>query len=140
MLNVIGCNPSTADAQKDDPTTRRCISFARRLGMGQLVLTNICAYRATNPRDMIGAEDSVGPENDYVLLTEARRAAMVLVAWGAVDRRIAHRAQAVYDMLADAGISAYCLGVTADGEPRHPLYVPANAKLSGPNGPQEKKR
>lgn len=130
-LNVIGLNPSTADAVRDDPTTRRCIDFARRWHMGSLVLTNLGAYRATNPRELLGADDWIGPENDYALWTEARRADMVLVAWGAVDRRLAYRAEVVCEGLAAAGINTYCLGVTADGEPRHPLYVEANRDPQG---------
>lgn len=37
---VIGLNPSTADESQDDPTIRRCLSFARREGCGSLVMVN----------------------------------------------------------------------------------------------------
>lgn len=43
-------NPSTADETIDDPTIRRCRNFAIREGCGGLVVVNLFAYRATDPR------------------------------------------------------------------------------------------
>lgn len=41
-------NPSTADENKDDPTLRRCMGFARQWGLGGLSIVNLYALRATN--------------------------------------------------------------------------------------------
>lgn len=60
-------NPSTADADQDDPTIRRCVGFAKALGCGALEVVNLYAYRATNPRDLLRQDERVGPENDYWL-------------------------------------------------------------------------
>ena len=42
-------NPSTADAQQDDPTGRRCMGFARREGCVGLSVVNLYGLRATKP-------------------------------------------------------------------------------------------
>ena len=57
-------NPSTADAGKDDPTIRRCASFARSWGYGSLEVVNLFAYRASEPKRLRQTPDPIGPAND----------------------------------------------------------------------------
>lgn len=45
-------NPSTADAEIDDPTITRCIGFAKSWGFGGLMVGNLWAYRATDPKEL----------------------------------------------------------------------------------------
>lgn len=120
-LNVIGLNPSTADETVDDPTIRRCIGFARDWGFSALVMTNLCAFRATDPERMMRAEEPAGPDNDRWLREEARSAGMVLVAWGANPVAIDVGRRAIRYVL--GGVALYCLGLTQAGAPRHPLYI-----------------
>lgn len=61
---LIGLNPSTADANHNDPTIRRCIGFARDWGFGGVRVLNLFAFRATYPDDLKAAADPVGPRND----------------------------------------------------------------------------
>lgn len=119
-LMVIGLNPSTADETKDDPTIRRCIDFAKRWGFGALCMTNLFAFRATDPKVMLVQADPCGPLNDDWLATVGARAGLVLAAWGAHGT---YRQRDV-EVLARLG-SIHCLGRNQDGTPRHPLYVPA---------------
>ena len=42
-------NPSTADANIDDQTIKRCIGFAKREGFGGIIVVNLMAFRATSP-------------------------------------------------------------------------------------------
>lgn len=121
-------NPSTADGEQDDPTIRRCVGFARALGCDALLVVNLYAWRATKPEDLWTAEDPVGPENDYRLERHIRAAASadrpLVAAWGANARE--DRVRAVIAMRGADRLTA--LGVTKDGAPRHPLYLPASAR------------
>lgn len=114
----VGLNPSTADETLDDPTIRRCIGFAKKWGYGCYVMTNIFAYRATDPKDMKAFADPVGPENDKALLTEASKAKLVIAAWG-IHGVFMDRGKQVASFLPNL----QCLGVTKEGYPKHPLYL-----------------
>jgi hypothetical protein len=123
-------NPSTADAEQDDPTIRRCVSFAKREGYGGIHVVNLFAYRATDPADLLRCPvDVVGPENDYHIREAGRMARLggkVVAAWGAHATATSLRVNAVR-MALRAPI--YCLGLTKQGAPRHPLYVRGDAPL-----------
>lgn len=126
-LVVIGLNPSTADARKNDPTVTRCISFAKREGCGGLVMLNLFALRATDPGVMLAAADPIGVENDkYIQGYAFGNNRVVVAAWGAHG---GHRERdiAVAELL--AGAQLWCLGTTKEGDPRHPLYIRADREL-----------
>lgn len=125
FLMVIGLNPSTADETKDDPTIRRCKTFAAAWGFSGLLMANLFAFRATDPGDMIAAADPVGPENDRYLAECAGRAGMVLAAWGCLGSHNGRSLQ-VLSMLNVATVRMRCLKKNADGSPQHPLYVAGN--------------
>lgn len=123
-------NPSTADAEKDDPTIRRCIGFAERLGFSRLVVVNLFALRATDPSALLADPDPEGPDNIDYLRTARVDYDLCIAAWGAhrAIRRLS--AQASYwlgDIPPAKGLVA--LGLTKDGAPRHPLYLKADSPL-----------
>lgn len=123
-LGVILLNPSTADATNDDPTVARCTNRARRLQRGGLIVGNLYGFRATDPRKMMGAVDRVGPFNDPHLRMIGRLCPTILLGWGA--HAAPGRAALVIGMLRalDTGRPVLKhLGLTASGQPRHPLYV-----------------
>lgn len=124
-VNFVMLNPSTADEVTNDNTVKRCMTYAQRWGYQQLVVTNLFAFRATLPRDMEAAPDPVGPENDEHLLREAKRAALVVMAWGTHG---AHRDRGaeIKRMLQAAGVPLHYQMLTQDGHPGHPLYLPAD--------------
>lgn len=124
-LVVIGLNPSTADASVDDPTIRRCIGFAKRERCSRLVMLNLFAFRATEPRDMLRAHDPVGPDNDNYIREWAWGDEVVAVAaWGALGGTRGR------DALVRCIVPALnCFGTTKDGSPRHPLYLRSDAPL-----------
>lgn len=116
-------NPSTADALQDDPTIRRCLAFTRAWGYSILSVRNLFALRATDPKELLTAEDPIGPQNDAELLA-LRTAHLVIAAWGA--KVPFGRDRKVLELL--AGVPLFCLGTTKDGSPRHPLYVRGNQR------------
>lgn len=121
-------NPSTADEELDDPTIRRCRTFALREDCDILEVVNLYAFRATNPADLRTAKDPVGPENARHIREAALRANLVIAAWGDkhLDGDWPHR---VLEILCEAG-AVHVLRWTLRGNPGHPLYVPSAASLS----------
>lgn len=131
-------NPSTADADLDDPTIRRCMSFAKREGCGKLFVLNLFALRATDPDTMLSHNDPEGPDNwehfrrrfgsaNYIdPLTQDKD--IVICAWGAHGD---HRDQdkTVMGWLDGWIVEPFCLGATKSGQPKHPLYVKGDTPL-----------
>jgi hypothetical protein len=117
---LVGLNPSTADARRNDPTIRRCIGFARDWGYGGVWVLNLFAFRATDPRDLKAASDPIGPRNDAWLRRIAGRCERVVAAWGN-HGRLLDRSEAVRAML---GARLSVIRLNAGGEPAHPLYLP----------------
>ena len=116
-------NPSTADAEADDPTIRRCIGYARNWGCGGIVVANLFAFRATDPGELVKTADPVGPRNDSFLreLLEGD-AQPVIAALGSFPR--AHwRAGEVSAIAKAVNAVVWCLDLTTRGYPRHPRYA-----------------
>lgn len=116
----IGLNPSTADETNDDPTVRRCINFVRAWGYGTLLMTNIFAYRSTDPKKLYEVEDPVGNENDWWLVECRTRSSLVVGAWGNIGT-YHDRGKQVITLISAHQLR--CLGVTKTLQPRHPLYL-----------------
>lgn len=120
-------NPSTADEVDDDPTIRRCKGYARRWGYGRLMVVNMFAWRSTEPAGLLSVADPVGPENDRHVLEQARRAELVIAAWGTGGKArplVRQRAPDVLRLL--AGVDVHVLKTTDPpfAQPGHPLYLP----------------
>ncbi|MFK7752175.1 MAG: DUF1643 domain-containing protein [Sedimentitalea sp.] len=115
-------NPSTATEVQNDPTVERCERRARTLGFGAFQVTNIFAWRDTDPRAMRAAPEPVGPANDAAILDGAQWANQVIAAWGTHGEHL-NRGPLVEKMLRDAGVAMFHVGLTKAGHPRHPLYV-----------------
>jgi hypothetical protein len=133
VATFIMLNPSTADHEVDDPTIRRCLAFCRRWGCADLHVANLFAFRATNPAELRRTYDPVGPENrTYVrqLVEKAMEQLIpgpVVCAWGE-HGAFMDQDKTVLDWIADL-CEPMCLGLTRNGQPRHPLYLPYSARL-----------
>lgn len=162
-LTFVMLNPSTADGSADDPTIRRCKGFAKDWGYGRLVIVNLYAFRATNPRDMwrlahadrnrphLPLGNIIGEDNDSAIARAACEArgflggvcdgsgGVVVCAWGrggTVDKQLAKmHAERVERVAKLIGGDLYCLGTNGDGSPKHPLYLPEDTEAMLWRGP-----
>jgi hypothetical protein len=127
-LVVVGLNPSTADANIDDQTIRRCLGFAKREKLGGLVMLNLFALRSTDPKAMLRDEEPVGPENDVWIqhAVDVNRAlgSTFVAGWGVHGSHL-HRDEALRRLIPEMK----CFGITKDGAPRHPLYLRGDAPI-----------
>ena len=117
----VGLNPSTADETKNDPTVTRCINFADAWGYGGIIMTNIFAYRSTDPKNLLTVDDPVGPKNDEYLLKTAGDAGLIVCSWGYFPEHEARQGDVRNRTLFPHRL--YHLGLTKKGWPRHPLYL-----------------
>ena len=115
-------NPSTATEVQNDPTVERCERRARALGFGAFQVTNIFAWRDTDPRKMRAAAEPVGPENDATILAGVDWADQVVAAWGTHGEHL-DRGPAVETLLRASESPVYHLGLSKAGHPKHPLYI-----------------
>ncbi|SMX46263.1 DUF1643 domain-containing protein [Actibacterium lipolyticum] len=115
-------NPSTATEVQNDPTVERCERRARALGFGGFRVTNIFAWRDTDPKKMRAAADPVGPENDTAILESCPWADQVICAWGAHGEHLG-RGEKMEALLRGTDLPLFHLGLTKAGHPKHPLYI-----------------
>jgi len=127
VANFLMLNPSTADEQQLDPSCSRARDFAERWGYGALIVTNLFAWRATDPEVMKHALDPVGRSNNQAILRSAREAGVVVCAWGNHGSHL-DRAATVVAHLRAAGVPLHALKFPGQGEPAHPLYLPATLR------------
>lgn len=120
-------NPSTADATFNDPTISRCITFAQKMGCGALEVVNLFAYGTAYPRQLRACRRPVGKLNDQYIGTAVEKASLVVVAWGNWGR-LHGRDQEVLQLIA-AKSPLFCFGITGQGQPRHPLFLPYDIEL-----------
>ena len=119
-------NPSTATEKQNDPTVERYERRARALGFGSFRVTNIFAWRDTDPRAMRAAADPVGPANDNAISDSCDWAAAftdrIIAAWGTHGAHMA-RGSTVEHLLRATQRPLHHLGLTKEGHPKHPLYI-----------------
>lgn len=127
-VTFVMLNPSTADAERDDATIRKCVGFAKRWEMGGIYVGNLFAVRATNPEDMKQASDPVGSENYDHLSWMCERAekngGLVVCAWGTHGAYLQQDQTFIGWCQLSWAITPMVLRKTAAGHPGHPLYIP----------------
>ncbi|MES2590879.1 MAG: DUF1643 domain-containing protein [Bacteroidota bacterium] len=128
-IMFIGLNPSIADETKDDPTTRRCVQFAKDWGYGGVYLVNLFAYRTKSPSDLWVAPFPISEPkdpsvNDNWLKGTAEHCTKIVFSWGN-DGDLNQRYIEVQKMFPES----FCFGLTMSGQPKHPLYISGDTPL-----------
>jgi hypothetical protein len=101
--------------------------YSKKWGFSEVIMLNLFAFRATDPRNLKRAEDPIGPDNDRHLLTAVGAAERVIACWGD-QGRFRGRDEEVSDLLRANGVALECLQRNKSGTPRHPLYLKAGIK------------
>ena len=108
-------NPSTADANIDDPTIRRVVNFASSWGYGGVFVGNLYAFRSTDPAALRTADDPVGKDNLQHVKTLVGMTDKVVYAWGNKKKEP--------EWLCNLVDKPYCIDISKQGIPKHPLYL-----------------
>ena len=112
-------NPSTASAEVDDATIRKCMAYARAWGHGGIVVRNLYALRATDPAVLRTHHAPFGPDN-YRYLADAANDPITVCGWGNnADQGDVHFLLGQFQTW---GLNLAALAVTKSGQPVHPLY------------------
>jgi len=123
LVMFVCLNPSTADAETEDNTSRVCINYAKRWDYGSLLIVNLFAYRSTDQSALYNVADPIGPENDDWLKKLQSEAALVVCAWSDTGA-YKDRDKEVLTFLK----APHCLVKLKSGRPGHPLYKRADLK------------
>lgn len=134
LMWFIGLNPSTADAQQDDPTIKRCMNFAYANDCGGIQMVNLFTFRATDPDEMYAQDPDerniLGADDELKLCAAAGRSyAIAVAAWGAAAALpdVLNRVNEIKPFFAPG--SLLCFSKTKHGHPRHPLYLKGDTEL-----------
>lgn len=113
-------NPSSADAEIDDQTVRKCWAYIRNWGFSKLIIVNTNPHRSTNPNAAVVPPEPILEENDLHIGLAATRAQLVVCAWGTrAIPELAERAKTIIRYHKPL----HALELTISGTPKHPLYL-----------------
>lgn len=116
LVFFTGLNPSKAGADTDDMTVTKGMGFARKWQYGGTLHGNAFPFITTYPKELVSVARELIEENDRKLLEMARRAKLVVLAWGSYPK-YAERFRAVAELLAP--FNPVCVGRTKDSFPHH---------------------
>jgi hypothetical protein len=108
-------NPSTADADIDDPTIRRVVNFAKSWDYGGLFVGNLYAFRSSEPKDLLYTDDPIGKDNIQHIKFLIGLTDRVIYCWGNNQKE----PKWLYDLVNNP----YCIDISKKGVPKHPLYL-----------------
>ncbi len=130
VILFVGVNPSKADGVTHDPTTRVWKSIAADAGASRYIAVNPFALIATDVSDLGRTDDPVGPGNDAYIANAIAEADILVPCWGS-RAKVPHWLRPAFVDLASvmfaSGKPVKTIGLTKEGDPRHPLRT----KLSG---------
>ncbi|MEO8298771.1 MAG: DUF1643 domain-containing protein [Burkholderiales bacterium] len=121
-----GVNPSTADASLNDATVRKWIGFTKKWGGSRFLVGNVFAYRAKDVKQLATVDDPFGDDIGDHTTDLINEADILVPCWGN-SSKVPPKLQFAFDVLMDALVSSgkpvQVFGLTASGDPKHPLML-----------------
>lgn len=127
LVMCIGLNPSTANADKDDPTINNLRRALTTLGFGGFYMMNLFAWISSQPEALLVVPDPVG-ENDSKLKEVEALCSEVIVCWGGFMQAEKRVKQVLPNYP-----NAKCFGKNKNGTPMHPLALMYNGTVKNPS-------
>ena len=141
VLLAIGLNPSTANEEKLDPTSRNVQAIANNNGCDGWLLINLYPQRTSKPcnlpkKSMTALSDENINFIRGLIENPSNNFKKVLCCWGDhVEKHtyLNNQAIEIMSVIEELNLSFQCIGVTKSGNPFHPSPMPVNRFLGGIN-------
>ena len=122
----LGCNPSTANAEKHDPTSRQIEHFTKLWGYEAYIVVNPIPLVSSTPAEAIRWAAGYGwkDETDEIVtrnLAAIRQMVMLSHIRIACFGNLIGHSKILTDTLKAVGTPLHCIGKTESGAPKHPL-------------------
>ena len=104
------------------------MAYAKSWGFGGIVVVNLFAFRATNPKELRFQLDAIGPDNDHYVKGAVGGSIGAVAAWGSEVEKWPGGLKRAKEVLA-MGKNWACLDVTNGGQPKHPLYLRGDLRM-----------
>lgn len=135
VFAFFGINPSTADANTDDATVRKWTGFVKTWGGSRFMVGNVWPLRSRDVKRLATAQRwaHIDDENWTHLRQIAAEADVLVPCWGdrkKVPREMHNEMDTLLAWLQTLGKPVKVLGITASGDPMHPLMLAYSTPLS----------
>lgn len=127
-----GVNPSDAGSVRNDPSVVRMINFTALWCFGELAVVNPFSAISSTPDKLAEMPDPVGGETDYWLRREFNDCDLIVPMWGAIEKvppHLRYRFDDARRLMRESSTQCKVFGLTKQGHPQHPLYLPRDTKL-----------
>ena len=137
-LLAIGLNPSTANEDKLDPTSRNIETIASNNGCDGWWLVNLYPKEHLNPRNFLKKSIKFLPIRMYfikrLLNNDSYSISKVLCCWGnhiEDHKYLQDQAEKIISLIIESGHKNHCIGLTRLGNPSHPAPMAVNRFFGG---------
>lgn len=132
-LLIVGLNPSTATPDKPDPTIKRVKKIVEKEKLNGWIMINLYPLRTPKPSELPPTMDEeISKKNIEVIkwIDQNYPIGRVYAAWGTnIEKReyLVDECQHIVDSIHSE--QWFVRGITKNGHPKHPLYVPYEEKM-----------
>lgn len=122
----IGVNPSDAGETTNDQTATKLMEFTRLNGGDRMIVANLFTHVASDVRELAKQSQPICPGADKWLGWLMQHADVVVPMWGSrnkLPKALRPRIEFVEMLLTQLRKPVKCFGITASGDPTHPLML-----------------